>query len=74
MTYRTKLWLLWLLPVGLAIVSLSWLGWQIHQSVPASEPHDLLLLWVVLAAFALIGAATVAWALLDWHLDRKSVV
>lgn len=67
MTYRTKLWLLWLLPVGLAIVSLSWLGWQIHQSVPASESHDLLLLWVVLAAFALIGAATVAWALLDWH-------
>ena len=67
MTYRTKLWLLWLIPVGIAIVSLSWLGWQIHQSASALEQHDLLLLWVVLAAFALIGAATAAWALLDWH-------
>ncbi|MBK7983995.1 MAG: PAS domain-containing protein [Candidatus Competibacteraceae bacterium] len=67
MKYRSKLWLLWLIPVVLTLASLTWLGWQTHQSVPASEEQDLLLLWTVLAAFAIVGAATVAWALLDWH-------
>ncbi|MGB2971737.1 MAG: histidine kinase, partial [Candidatus Competibacter sp.] len=67
MKYRSKLWLLWLIPVVLTLASLTWLGWQTHQSVPASEERDLLLLWTVLAAFAIVGAATVAWALLDWH-------
>ncbi|MBL8259193.1 MAG: PAS domain-containing protein [Candidatus Competibacteraceae bacterium] len=67
MKYRTKLWLLWLIPVVLTAVSLSWLGWQTDQSVPNPEQRDSLLLWLVLAAFAIVGATTVTWALLDWH-------
>ena len=67
MKYRSKLWLLWSIPVVLTLASLSWLGWQIHQTAAASDQRDLLLLWVVLTAFAIVGAATAAWALLDWH-------
>ncbi|MBL8250521.1 MAG: PAS domain-containing protein [Candidatus Competibacter sp.] len=67
MQYRTKLWLLWLVPVVIALVSLGWLGWRIDQSALDPEQRDPLLLWLVLAAFALVGATTIAWALLDWH-------
>ena len=67
MRYRTKLWLLWLVPAVLILLSAPWLGWQTHQLVPVSEQRDLLLLWLALAAFATIGAITVVWALLDWN-------
>lgn len=67
MTYRTRLWSLWLLPVILALGSLGGLGWQIYQSALEPEQRDLLLLWLVLATFAIVGATTLVWALLDWH-------
>ncbi|HUM94249.1 MAG TPA: exonuclease domain-containing protein [Candidatus Competibacter sp.] len=67
MKYRTKLWLLWLVPVALTVVSLGWVGWRIAQGAPDPEQRDPLLLWLVLAAFSLIGATTLIWALLDWH-------
>ena len=40
MRYRTKLWLLWLVPVVLTLASLTWLGWQIHQVVPDPSQRD----------------------------------
>ncbi len=67
MSYRTKLWLLWLVPVALTLVFLVWLGWQIHQVVPDPGQRDQLLLWLMLAVFAIVGVITVVWALLDWY-------
>ena len=34
MRYRTRLWLLWLIPAVLTLVSLVWLGWWIYRAVP----------------------------------------
>lgn len=67
MRYRTRLWLLWLIPVLLILASSVWLGWRIQQSGLATEPRDLLLLWLALGGFASIGGITVVWAWLDWH-------
>ena len=67
MNYRTKIWLLWLVPVTLTLVSLIWLGWQIHQTVPIPDQRDSLLLWLTLAAFAIVGGTTAVWVMLDWH-------
>jgi len=67
MGYRAKIWLLWPIPVILAVAALAWVGWQVHQTVPDPEQRDVLLLWVVLAAFAVVGAITAVWAMLDWH-------
>ncbi len=67
MRYRTRLWLLWLIPAVLTLVSLLWIGWQIFHTVPETDERELLLLWVVLAAFAIISGTTVVWSLLDWH-------
>ena len=67
MRYRSKLWLLWLVPAVLALDSLIWIGWQVFQVVPDPESRDLTLLWLALAAFVIIGATTVVWAMLDWY-------
>lgn len=68
MRYRIKLWLLWLLPALLTVVALGWLGWEAHTQLQSSpEPRDQLLLGLALAAFAILGGITVAWALLDWN-------
>ncbi len=67
MRYRSKLWLLWLVPAVLALDSLIWIGWQVFQVVPDPESRDLTLLWLTLAAFVIIGATTVVWAILDWY-------
>ncbi|MGB5065290.1 MAG: exonuclease domain-containing protein [Candidatus Competibacter sp.] len=67
MSYRTKLWLLWLVPVALTLVFLVWLGWQVYQTVPDPLSRDQLLLWLTLAAFAIVGGTTAVWALLDWY-------
>ena len=67
MPYRTKLWLLWLVPVGLTLVFLVWLGWQVYQAVPDPLARDQMLLWLTLAAFAIVGGTTAVWALLDWY-------
>lgn len=67
MRYRTKLWLLWLVPVVLTLASLTWLGWQIHQVVPDPSQRDQTLLWLMLAVFAIVGVITVVWAMLDWY-------
>ena len=67
MRYRTKLWLLWLVPVVLTLASLTWLGWQIHQVVPDPSQRDQTLLWLMLAVFAIIGVITTVWAMLDWY-------
>jgi len=67
MRYRTKLWLLWLVPAALALAALIGLGWQVHQVVPDPEQRDLTLLWLMLAAFAIVGGLTVVWAMLDWY-------
>ncbi len=67
MPYRTKLWLLWLVPVGLTLVFLVWLGWQVYQAVPDPLARDQMLLWMTLAAFAIVGGTTAVWALLDWY-------
>lgn len=67
MRYRTRIWLLWLIPAVLTLVSLLWIGWRIFQTVPESDARDLLLLWLILAAFTIIGGVTVVWSLLDWH-------
>ncbi|MCB1820760.1 MAG: PAS domain-containing protein [Candidatus Competibacteraceae bacterium] len=67
MRYRTRIWLLWLIPVVLTLASLLWIGWQVLQAVPEPNSRDLLLLWLILAAFAIIGGVTVVWSLLDWH-------
>ena len=67
MRYRTRLWLLWLIPAILTLVSLLWIGWQVFQTVTESGTCDLLLLWLILAAFVIVGGVTVVWSLLDWH-------
>ena len=67
MRYRTKLWLLWLVPVVLTLASLTWLGWQIHQVVPDPNQRDQTLLWLMLAVFAIVGVITTVWAMLDWY-------
>ncbi|HRD64982.1 MAG TPA: exonuclease domain-containing protein [Candidatus Competibacter sp.] len=67
MRYRTKLWLLWLVPTLLTLVSFLWLGWQTYQAVPAPDQRDQMLLWLILAAFAIVGGTTAVWAMLDWH-------
>ena len=67
MRYRTKLWLLWLVPVVLTLASLTWLGWQIHQVVPDPSQRDQTLLWLMLAVFAIGGVITTVWAMLDWY-------
>ena len=67
MRYRTKLWLLWLVPVVLTLASLTWLGWQIHQAVPDPSQRDQTLLWLMLAVFAIVGVITTVWAMLDWY-------
>mgnify|MGYP001355678699 CR=1 FL=1 len=67
MRYRTKLWLLWLVPVVLTLASLTWLGWQIHQVVPDPSQRDQTLLWLMLAVFAIVGVITTVWAMLDWY-------
>ncbi|MDG4553859.1 MAG: exonuclease domain-containing protein [Candidatus Competibacter sp.] len=67
MRYRTKLWLLWLAPVVLTLVSLTWLGWRIHQVVPDPGQRDQTLLWLMLAVFAIVGVITAVWAMLDWY-------
>ncbi|MDG4561684.1 MAG: exonuclease domain-containing protein [Candidatus Competibacter sp.] len=67
MRYRTKLWLLWLVPVILTLASLTWLGWQIHQVVPDPSQRDQTLLWLMLAVFAIVGVITTVWAMLDWY-------
>ncbi len=67
MRYRTKLWLLWLVPVVLTLASLTWLGWQIHQVVPDPGQRDQTLLWLMLAVFAIVGVITTVWAMLDWY-------
>ena len=67
MRYRTRLWLLWLIPALLILVSLVGVGWQLSHTNLAAESRDVLLLWLALAAFASVGGLTVVWALLDWH-------
>ncbi len=67
MRYRTKLWLLWLVPVVLTLASLTWLGWQIHQVVPDPSQRDQTLLWLMLTVFAIVGVITTVWAMLDWY-------
>jgi len=67
MRYRTRLWLLWLIPAILTLISLIWIGWQVFQVVPDPDQRDLTLLWLMLAAFAIVGGVTVVWSLLDWH-------
>jgi len=67
MRYRTRIWLLWLIPAVLTLASLLWIGWQISQTVPEPGQRDLVLLWLILAAFIIIGSVTVIWSLLDWH-------
>ncbi len=67
MRYRTKLWLLWLVPVVLTLASLTWLGWQIHQVVPDPSQRDQTLFWLMLAVFAIVGVITTVWAMLDWY-------
>lgn len=67
MRYRTKLWLLWLVPAVSTLVALIGLGWQVFLVVPDPEQRDLTLLWLMLAAFAIVGGVTVVWAMLDWY-------
>ena len=67
MAYRTRIWLLWLIPSLLTLIALVGIGWHIYLAVPDPEARDLILLWLALAAFAIIGALTAIWALLDWH-------
>ena len=67
MRYRAKLWLLWLVPVALTLVSLTCLGWQAYQVVTAPDQRDQMLLWLILAAFAIVGGTAVVWAMLDWY-------
>jgi len=67
MGYRTRIWLLWLVPALLTLIALIGIGGQVYLAVPDPEARDLILLWLALAAFAIVGALTAIWALLDWH-------
>ncbi len=67
MNYRRKLWLLWLIPALLTLIFSVWLGWIISQELSDPDLRDWVLLWLVLAAFAIIGGTTVVWAMLDWY-------
>ena len=67
MDYRRKLWLLWLIPVGLTLSLLIGLGWLLFPVVPDPDQRDQTLLWLALAAFAIVGGTTAAWAMLDWY-------
>lgn len=67
MRYRVKLWLLWITPTALTLAALGWIGWEVYQAIPNPEQRDTLLLWIVLAGFAIVGVLTVTWAMLDWH-------
>ena len=46
MNYRRKLWLLWLIPVGLALSFLIGLGWLVSQTAPDPDQRDPILLWL----------------------------
>ncbi len=67
MGYRTKLWLLWLVPGSLALAALIWIGWRVFLVVPDPDLRDQTLLWLMLAAFFIVGGITAAWAMLDWN-------
>lgn len=67
MRYRTRLWLLWLVPAALTLASLVWIGWQMFQVAPDPLARDRLLLGLALAAFSIVGGITAAWVLLDWN-------
>ncbi|MDS4032197.1 MAG: exonuclease domain-containing protein [Candidatus Contendobacter sp.] len=67
MGYRTRLWLLWLVPGSLTLAALVWIGWQVFLVVPDPNLRDRTLLWLALAAFFSVGGITVAWAMLDWN-------
>ncbi|MFZ1643783.1 MAG: exonuclease domain-containing protein [Candidatus Contendobacter sp.] len=67
MGYRTRLWLLLLVPAGLTLAFLGWLGWQALQLAPTPDLRDQALLWLALAAFAIVGGTMAVWAILDWH-------
>jgi DNA polymerase-3 subunit epsilon len=67
MDYRRKIWLLWLVPALSTLLALIGIGWWIHGAVPDTELRDQALLWLMLAAFFIVGATTAVWALLDWH-------
>ena len=67
MDYRRKLWLLWLIPVGLTLSLLIWIGWLVFQVAPDPDQRDQTLLWLALAAFTIVGGITAVWALLDWY-------
>ncbi len=67
MGYRTRLWLLLLVPAGLTLAFLGWLGWQALQLAPTPDLRDQALLWLALAAFAIVGGTMAVWAMLDWH-------
>ncbi|RUQ38309.1 MAG: histidine kinase [Candidatus Competibacteraceae bacterium] len=67
MDYRRKIWLLWLVPALSTLIALIGIGWWIHDAVPDAELRDQALLWLMLAAFFIVGATTAVWALLDWH-------
>ena len=68
MGYRTRIWLLWLIPALLTLIALIGIGWQVYRAVPDPESRDLLLLWLVLAAFAIVGALTMI-SVSYTHLD-----
>ncbi|MDG4551943.1 MAG: exonuclease domain-containing protein [Candidatus Contendobacter sp.] len=67
MGYRTRLWLLWLVPGSLALAALLGIGWQVFLVVPDPDLRDQTILWLVLATFFIVGGITVAWAMLDWN-------
>ncbi len=67
MDYRRKIWLLWLVPALSTLTALIGIGWWIHGAVPDTELRDQALLWLMLAAFFIVGGTTAVWALLDWH-------
>lgn len=67
MDYRRKIWLLWLVPALSTLSALIGIGWWIHGAVPDADLRDQALLWLMLAAFFIVGATTAVWALLDWH-------
>ena len=58
MGYRTRLWLLWLVPGSLTLAALVWIGWQVFLVVPDPNLRDRTLLWLALAAFFSVGGMT----------------